>query len=278
MKIHVIETGNFKLDGGAMFGVVPKSIWSKTNSPDENNMCSWALRCLLIEFDDKKIIFDTGIGNKQSVNFFKYYYLHGEDSLMKSLKKIRVNPDDITHVFFTHLHFDHCGGAIMKKNNSLELVFKNALHLTNKVHWELANNPNNRERASFLKENFSLIHEKKQIKFITEGLIFDKIDVRFFHGHTASQMIPIISYKNKKIVFIADLLPSVGHIPIPYVMGYDTQPLLTLKEKEIFFNEAVEQKYILFLEHDIKNEACTLKKIDGKVVVDKMGKLQDLLN
>ena len=278
MKIHVIETGNFKLDGGAMFGVVPKSIWSRTNSPDDNNMCSWALRCLLIEFDEKKIIFDTGIGSKQSEKFFKYYYLHGKDSLINSLKKIKVSPDDITHVFFTHLHFDHCGGAIIKKNNSLELMFKNAVHLTNKVHWELANNPNQREKASFLKENFSLIHEKKQIKFISEGLIFNKIDVRFFHGHTACQMIPIINYKNKKIVFTADLLPSIGHIPIPYVMGYDTQPLLTLKEKEFFFNEAIEKKYILFLEHDVENEACTLKKINEKVVVDKMGKLHDLLS
>ena len=206
MKIHVIETGNFKLDGGAMFGVVPKSIWSRTNSPDDNNMCSWALRCLLIEFDEKKIIFDTGIGSKQSEKFFKYYYLHGKDSLINSLKKIKVSPDDITHVFFTHLHFDHCGGAIIKKNNSLELMFKNAVHLTNKVHWELANNPNPREKASFLKENFSLIHKKKQIKFISEGLIFNKIDVRFFHGHTACQMIPIINYKNKKIVFYCRLI------------------------------------------------------------------------
>jgi len=278
MKIHVINTGNFKLDGGAMFGVVPKTLWSKTNPADQNNMCSWAMRCLLIEIENKKILVDTGIGNKQSEKFFKYFYLHGPDNLLKSLKKIKIEPKEITHVFFTHLHFDHCGGAIIKNKNSLELLFENALHITNKIHWDLANNPNSREKASFLKENFDLIQKNNKLTFINEGEWIKNIEVRFFHGHTAAQMIPIIKYKNKKIVFMADLLPSIGHIPLPYVMGYDTQPLLTLKEKKMFFTEAVENDYILFLEHDYKYECCTLKKTEKGIRLDKFGKLDELLN
>ena len=277
MKIHVINTGNFKLDGGAMFGVVPKTIWSKTNPADQNNMCSWAMRCLLLEIEDKKILFDTGIGNKQSEKFFKYFYLHGSDSLIKSLDKVNVKPEEITHVFFTHLHFDHCGGAIIKNNNSLKLLFNNAIHLTNKAHWELANKPNQREKASFLKENFSLIKEEGQLKFIEEGQLFDNIFVQFFHGHTLSQMIPIIHFNNKKIVFAADLLPSVGHIPLPYVMGYDTQPLVTLKEKAQFLKEAILNKYILFLEHDYKYEACTVKYNINRFQADKVGRLIDFI-
>jgi len=278
MKIHVINTGNFKLDGGAMFGVVPKTLWSKTNPADENNMCSWAMRCLLIETENKKILIDTGIGNKQNEKFFKYFYLHGTENLVTSLRQINIAPEEITDVFFTHLHFDHCGGAIIKHNTSYELLFKNALHITNKIHWDLANNPNTREKASFLKENFDLIQKKNKLKFIEEGMWIKNIEIRFFHGHTAAQMIPIITYKNKKIVFMADLLPSIGHIPLPYVMGYDTQPLLTLKEKKTFFKEAVENDYILFLEHDYKYECCTLKKTEKGIRVDRFGKLNELLD
>ena len=278
MKIHVINTGNFKLDGGAMFGVVPKTLWSKTNPADENNMCSWAMRCLLIETENKKILIDTGIGNKQNEKFFKYFYLHGTENLVTSLKQINIAPEEITDVFFTHLHFDHCGGAIIKHNTSYELLFKNALHITNKIHWDLANNPNPREKASFLKENFDLIQKKNKLKFIEEGMWIKNIEIRFFHGHTAAQMIPIITYKNKKIVFMADLLPSIGHIPLPYVMGYDTQPLLTLKEKKTFFKEAVENDYILFLEHDYKYECCTLKKTEKGIRVERFGKLNELLD
>ena len=278
MKIHVINTGNFKLDGGAMFGVVPKTLWSKTNPADENNMCSWAMRCLLIETENKKILIDTGIGNKQNEKFFKYFYLHGTANLVTSLRQINIAPEEITDVFFTHLHFDHCGGAIIKHNTSYELLFKNALHITNKIHWDLANNPNPREKASFLKENFDLIQKKNKLKFIEEGMWIKNIEIRFFHGHTAAQMIPIITYKNKKIVFMADLLPSIGHIPLPYVMGYDTQPLLTLKEKKTFFKEAVENDYILFLEHDYKYECCTLKKTEKGIRVDRFGKLNELLD
>ncbi|MAQ70452.1 MAG: MBL fold metallo-hydrolase [Flavobacteriales bacterium] len=278
MKIHVINTGNFKLDGGAMFGVVPKTLWSKTNPADQNNMCSWAMRCLLIETENKKILIDTGIGNKQSEKFFQYFYLHGPDNLLESLNKIKIVPEEITHVFFTHLHFDHCGGAIIKNNNSLELLFPNAVHITNKMHWDLANNPNSREKASFLKENFHLIQKKNKLIFIDEGKWTKNIEVRFFHGHTTAQMIPIIKYKNRKIAFMADLLPSIGHIPLPYVMGYDTQPLLTLKEKKMFFKEAVDNNYILFLEHDYKYECCTLKDTEKGFRLDQFGKLDELLN
>ena len=277
MKIHVINTGNFKLDGGAMFGVVPKTIWSKTNPADQNNMCSWAMRCLLLELKDKKILIDSGLGNKQSEKFFKHFYLHGTDNLINSLHQAQVQPEEITHVFFTHLHFDHCGGAIIKKNNSLQLLFKNAIHLTNKVHWKLANKPNQREKASFLKENFALIEKENKLQFIEEGQLFNNIFVKFFHGHTSAQMIPIIHYNNKKIVFVADLLPSIGHIPLPYVMGYDTQPLVTLQEKNQFLQEAVMNNYILFLEHDYNYEACTVKYDGDKFKVDEAGKLIDFL-
>ena len=277
MKIHVINTGNFKLDGGAMFGVVPKTIWSKTNPADKNNMCSWAMRCLLLELEDKKILIDTGIGNKQSEKFFKHFYLHGSDNLINSLHQVNIQPEEITHVFFTHLHFDHCGGAIIRKNNSFQLLFKNAIHLTNQDHWKLANKPNQREKASFLKENFALIEKENKLRFIEEGQLFDNIYVRFFHGHTAAQMIPIIHFNNKKIVFVADLLPSIGHIPLPYVMGYDTQPLVTLQEKNQFLSESVMNNYILFLEHDYQYEACTVKYDNNKFKVDKAGKLIDFL-
>ena len=193
MKISVIETGKFKLDGGAMFGVVPKTIWSRTNPADENNMCSWAMRCLLLEFDNKKILIDTGIGNKQTKKFFEYFYLHGEDNLINSLKKRNISPHQITDVFFTHLHFDHCGGAVIKNNEKYNLLFENAIHLTNETHWNLANNPNGREKASFLKENFNIIEKENKLKFIKEGYLYSNIQVRFFHGHTAAQMIPFIN-------------------------------------------------------------------------------------
>tara|TARA_B100001250_G_C19692092_1_gene740784 strand:- start:219 stop:1055 length:837 start_codon:yes stop_codon:yes gene_type:complete len=277
MKIHVINTGNFKLDGGAMFGVVPKTLWSKSTASDENNMCSWAMRCLLIEFEDKKILIDTGIGNKQNKKFFQHFYLHGNDSLINSLQQINILPEQITHVFFTHLHFDHCGGAIIKENDELQLLFKNATHLTNKTHWELANNPNRRERASFLAENFSLIKEKNQLQFITEGSLYKNFDVRFFHGHTAAQMIPIIKFQKKTIVFMADVLPSTAHVPIPYVMGYDTQPLITLQEKQLFLEEAAKNNYILFLEHDYIFECCTVKQTARGITINKSGKLIDFL-
>ncbi len=274
MKIHPLNTGNFKLDGGAMFGVVPKSIWQKTNPADENNMCSWAMRSMLIEDGDRLTIIDAGIGDKQSEKFFSHYYIHGDDSLHGNLKKLGFSVDDITDVFLTHLHFDHCGGAIQrtKDGERFEPVFKNAQFWSNDRHWTWATEPNPREKASFLSENILPIHESGQLKMIerkadlTEN-VFVNMDVLFVDGHTDSMMIPHIRYKGKTIAFMADLLPSVGHIPLAYVMGYDTRPLLTLTEKEKFLKRAVEEEFVLFLEHDSVNECCTLQMTDKGVRV-----------
>ena len=282
MNIYPLNTGNFKLDGGAMFGVVPKSLWSRTNPPDENNMCSWSMRCMLIEDGNRLILIDTGIGDKQSEKFFSYYYLFGDDSLMGNLKKLGFSPDDITDVFLTHLHFDHCGGAINQvAENSFRPAFKNATYWSTENHWEWAVNPNQREKASFLKENILPIQESGQLKFVNRSgdftsNVFQDIDILFVDGHTESQMIPHIRYKGKTIVFMADLLPSVGHIPLPYVMGYDTRPLKTLSEKEKFLNKAVDNDYILFLEHDHINECCTLKKTEKGVRLDETFKFSDI--
>ncbi len=225
MKIHVLNTGFFKLDGGAMFGVVPKSLWSKTNKADSNNMCSWALRCMLIEQGDRLILVDTGMGEKQSEKFFSYYYLHGEDALDKNLKALGFSRDDITDVFLTHLHFDHCGGAVEwnEEKNGYRPTFKNARYWSTKTHWDWAVTPNDREKASFLKENIMPLQESGQLQFVErDGAfkknVFENFDVLFVDGHTESMMIPHIKYQNKTLVFMADLLPSVGHIPLPYVM------------------------------------------------------------
>lgn len=266
MKIYPLNTGNFKLDGGAMFGVVPKSIWSKTNPADANNMCDWSMRSLLIEDGDRLILIDTGIGDKQSEKFFSHYYLFGNDSLHGNLKKLGFHADDITDVFLTHLHFDHCGGAIQwnKDRTGFVPVFKNATYWSTENHWKWATEPNAREKASFLSENILPIQESGQLKFIERNGNFTKnalpnMDVYFVDGHTESMMIPHINYHGKTLVFMADLLPSTGHIPLPYVMGYDTRPLLTLSEKELFLNTAVENDYLLFLEHDSVNEICNLQ-------------------
>lgn len=275
MKIHVVNTGYFKLDGGAMFGVVPKSLWTRTNPADENNMCSWALRSLLIEDGKRLILIDTGMGDKQSDKFFSHYYLHGDDSLDKSLNQLGFHRDEITDVFLTHLHFDHCGGAVEwnDQKNGYRPAFKNATYWSTQDHWNWAINPNDREKASFLKENILPIQESGQLKFVEKAgdyskEVFNNFDVLFVDGHTESMMIPHIRYKNKTLVFMADLLPSVGHIPLPYVMGYDTRPLTTLKEKGIFLNQAMNEKYVLFLEHDAKNECCTLKETEKGIRLD----------
>ena len=275
MKLHVLNTGYFKLDGGAMFGVVPKSLWSSTNPPDQNNMCSWALRSLLVEDGKKLILIDTGMGEKQSEKFFSYYYLHGEDSLEKNLKKLGYTRDDITDVFLTHLHFDHCGGAVEwnEQKNGYRPAFKNAMYWSTKNHWEWAINPNDREKASFLKENILPIQESGQLQFVekTEAFtknVFPNFDVLFVDGHTESMMIPHIHYQGKTVVFMADLLPSIGHIPLPYVMGYDTRPLITLKEKGAFLRRAQKEDYVLFLEHDSVNECCTLKETEKGIRLD----------
>lgn len=280
MQLYTIDTGFFKLDGGGMFGSVPKVIWSKTNPSDENNLCSWALRSLLIEDNGKLILIDNGIGDKQDDMFFKHYYLHGNSDLHSSLAKNGFSADDITDVFLTHLHFDHCGGSVKWNNNrtKLELTFKNAKYWSNEKHWKWATEPNVREKASFLKDNIIPIQESGHLNFVKkEENIFKNFDALFVNGHTESQMIPHITYKDKKIVFAADLLPSTGHIPLPYVMGYDTRPLITLSEKEIFLNNAAEQEYIIFLQHDYYNECCTVKKTDKGVRLKETFQLTDIL-
>ena len=270
MKLSVINTGYFKLDGGAMFGVVPKKLWIKTNEPDQNNLCTWAMRSLLIEDGNKLILIDTGIGNKQTDKFFSHYHLHGGDTLESSLMNSGYSLDDVTDVVLTHLHFDHCGGAVKWKNSDreiLEPVFNNATYWSNKNHWEWATKPNPREKASFLSNNIAPIEQSGQLKFIERNNqltknVFENIDIFFADGHTESQMIPIINYNGQKIAFMADLLPSIGHIPLPYVMGYDTRPLKTLEEKSIFLKLACENNYLLYLQHDSKNETCKLQSTE----------------
>ena len=272
MQIHVLNTGFFKLDGGAMFGVVPKTIWQKTNPSDEFNMCTWAMRSLLIEDGNKLILVDTGIGNKQSDKFFSHYFLHGDDSLDGNLQKLGFSKDDISDVFLTHLHFDHCGGSIEwnESKSGYRPAFKNATFWSTENHWEWATKPNPREKASFLSENILPIQESGQLQFLerTENFTLNSLpnmDVLFVDGHTESMMIPHIKYKGKTIVFMADLLPSVGHIPLPYVMGYDTRPLITISEKEAFLNRAANEEFILFFEHDSVNECCTVQHTEKGV-------------
>lgn len=270
MNLYTIETGFFKLDGGAMFGVVPKAIWNKTNPADGNNLCTWAMRLLLIEDAGRLILVDTGIGNKQSEKFFSHYYLHGDVTLDSSLAKHGFHRNDITDVFLTHLHFDHVGGAVIRESEKLIPAFKNAIYWSNKQHWDWAVNPNEREKASFLKENILPIEESGQLKFIPveDGYPFtENISIRFVFGHTDAMMLPLINYKNTPLLYMADLLPSVGHIPLPYVMAYDMFPLKTLTEKKVFLNEAADKGYTLFMEHDPINECCTLQHTEKGVKV-----------
>lgn len=277
MKIYPIEAGNFKLDGGAMFGVVPKTLWSKTNPADSNNLIDMAARCLLIEKGDKLILIDTGMGEKQSEKFFGYYNLWGDESIDRSLKNAGFHRDDVTDIFLTHLHFDHCGGCIQwnKERTGYEPAFKNARFWSNKEHWEWATNPNAREKASFLKENILPMQQCGKLHFLERDTSQNYIDSDYFNfgvlfadGHTDKQMIPHINYKEKTLVFMGDLLPTAGHVPLPYVMGYDTRPLITLSEKEKFLNEAADKNYYLFLEHDAQNEIITLKHTEKGVRLD----------
>ncbi|MBS1490277.1 MAG: MBL fold metallo-hydrolase [Bacteroidetes bacterium] len=280
MQLHVINTGFFKLDGGAMFGVVPKTIWQKTNPADAHNLCTWAMRCLLIEDGGKLILIDNGIGSKQSHDFFKHYYLHGEDTLTGSLQACGYSENDVTDMFLTHLHFDHCGGGVKKEGDRLQLVFKNAVYWSNEAHWQWATQPNAREKASFLKENIFPMQESGHLKFINEKdsrSPFNDIEIFYASGHTDKMMIPKIRYKGYTLCYMADLLPSVGHIPLPYVMGYDTRPLLTLEEKEKFLKEAAANNYILFLEHDPVNECCTVKETERGVRLDRTFSLKEIL-
>ncbi len=278
MRLHVINTGFFKLDGGAMFGVVPKSIWQKLYPPDEKNLCSWAMRCLLIEDGDKLTLIDNGFGDKQESKFTNYYYLHGDDSLVPSIKKAGFSPDDVTDVFLTHLHFDHCGGGVRLENGKPILTFKNATYWSNADHWNWATVPNHREKASFLKENILPMQESGQLKFIdaTQPSPFPQFGIFYSSGHTEKMMLPMIEYKDSIICFVADLLPSSGHIPVPYVMAYDTRPLLTMEEKEKFLNMAVEKNCILFFEHDPVVECCTLQSSDRGVRLHETFQLNEL--
>ncbi len=278
MKLFSINTGYFKLDGGAMFGVVPKSIWNKINTADENNMCSWALRCLLIQDDERLILVDTGMGNKQDEKFFGHYYLHGDDTLEKSLATHGFTKDDITDVILTHLHFDHCGGAIIKEGEQFVPAFKNATYWSNERHWKWAIEPNDREKASFLKENILPILESGKLKFIEKSAneFPPNIMIRQVFGHTEAMMLPQVTYKGKSILYMADLLPSAGHIPLPYVMAYDMFPLTTLNEKKSFLTEAFENDYVLFFEHDPQIECCTLQMTDKGIRLKDSFKLSDL--
>ncbi|WP_340203631.1 MBL fold metallo-hydrolase [Ascidiimonas sp. W6] len=286
MKLHPIETGNFKLDGGAMFGVVPKTIWSRTNPANSNNLIDMAARCLLIEEGNRLILIDTGMGNKQSEKFFGYYDLWGDYDLDSSLEKAGFHRDDITDVFMTHLHFDHCGGCINwnKDKTGFEPAFKNARFWTNKNHWQWATEPNAREKASFLKENIMPLEESGQLHFIKtpSGNYSSNLemgfDILFVDGHTEKQMLPTLKYQGKTLVFMADLLPTTGHIPLAYVMGYDTRPLITLNEKAVFLEKAANENYYLFLEHDANTELCTVKHTEKGIRLDQTFTFNEIFN
>lgn len=278
MRLHPIETGYFKLDGGAMFGVVPKKLWSKQLPPDENNLCTWAMRCLLVETGDRLILVDNGMGNKQDAKFFSHYEPHGDATLESSLSAKGFTPDDITDVFLTHLHFDHCGGSMRwnSRKDGFEPVFRNAQYWSNEHHWKWATEPNAREKASFLKENILPIKESGQLRFVDVGRrsaeenvfipeIFPGFGALLVNGHTDAMMIPFISYKERTVIYMADLLPSVHHIPLPWVMGYDTRPLLTLQEKRDVLELAAAEQHILFFEHDAQHECCTVASTEKGV-------------
>lgn len=298
MQLYSIETGYFKLDGGAMFGVVPKSIWNKLQPADENNLCTWAMRCLLIEDGKRLILVDTGIGNKQDQKFFSHYYLHGDASLNSSLADHGFHPDDITDVFLTHLHFDHVGGAVVRSNDKLVPAFSQATYWSNQLHWDHALEPNPREKASFLKENIVPLQQSGQLKFIahpfddleetagwaaypplhaTSVQFTENINIRFVSGHTESMMLPEISFKGKKILYAADLLPCVGHVPLPYIMAYDIEPLKTMAEKASFLNEYCKDDHVIFLEHDPENECCTLQQTEKGVRVSEKFTLREAI-
>ena len=279
MNLYTIDTGLFKLDGGAMFGVVPKAIWNRTNPADENNLCTWAMRCLLVEDGDRLILVDTGIGNKQDAKFFSHYYLHGDATLDNSLAKHGFNREDITDVFLTHLHFDHVGGAVEREGETLVPAFKKATYWSNEKHWQWATNPNDREKASFLKENILPIQESGQLKFVdtnSEAIFNENFKLRLVSGHTESMMLPLITYKGKQLLYMADLTPSTGHLPIPYVMAYDMFPLTTLGEKKAILGEAVDHEFVLYFEHDPINECCTLQRTEKGIRVKETFKLAEL--
>ena len=282
MTIHTIDTGLFKLDGGAMYGVVPRSMWQKLNPPDANNMCTWAMRCLLVEDGGRLLLIDTGIGEKQDEKFRGHFYLHGDDTLEKSLRKLGFTSADVTDVFLTHLHFDHCGGSVVRRPDGvLQLAFPNATYWSNEEHWNWATTPNPREKASFLTENILPIQESGHLKFIDlQGGVPDALpqfsEIIRADGHTEKMMVPLMEYKGRKLAFMADLLPSAGHVPLPYVMSYDVRPLITMTEKEAVLRRAAEENWVLLLEHDPTNEACTVQMTDRGVRLGETLRLADL--
>ncbi|PVH24458.1 MBL fold metallo-hydrolase [Sphingobacterium corticibacter] len=278
MHLYTIDTGFFKLDGGAMFGVVPQSLWSRTNPPDAKNLCTWATRLLLMEDGNQLTLIDTGLGDKQDAKFFGHYDLHGDATLDSSLAKHGFHRDDITDIILTHLHFDHCGGAIKRESEQLIPAFKNAKYWSNEKHWDWATvDPNPREKASFLKENILPIQESGQLNFLAEGQSFnDQVAIRYANGHTEAMMLPQIQYKGKTILYMADLLPSVGHIPIPYVMSYDVRPLVTMDERKDYWQEIVDNEYILYLEHDPEHECCTLQHTEKGIRLKETFKLSEI--
>ncbi len=279
MKVYTINTGLFKLDGGAMHGVVPKSMWQKVNPADDNNMCSWAMRCMLIEDGNKLILIDTGMGNKQDEKFFSHYYPHGEDSLERSIQQLGFSNDDITDVFLTHLHFDHCGGAVSKHGESLTPAFKNATYWSNEKHWQSAINPNVREKASFLKENMLPLQESGQLRFVTDKIelsLSENIEIITVNGHTESMMLPLVKYNDKSILYCADLVPSMAHVSLPWVMAYDMQPLETLHEKETILKRAADNNWYLFLEHDLHNECSSLIQTERGIRHGEVFKLSEI--
>jgi glyoxylase-like metal-dependent hydrolase (beta-lactamase superfamily II) len=279
MDIHTLDTGFFKLDGGAMFGVVPKTIWQKSVPADADNLCTWAMRCLLVQDGNRLILIDNGIGQKQEQSFLKHYHLSGEATLSSSLKKLGFTETDITDVILTHLHFDHCGGSVQKNDDKLSLTFPNARYWSNSGHWDWAVNPNPREKSSFLKENILPIQQSGHLNFIEpdQKSPFENIDFYFADGHTEKQMIPKIRKGNQTFVFCADLVPSMAHIPIPYVMGYDMRPLLTMQEKQNLLQEATENEYILIFEHDAQNESCTVEMTEKGIRMKESGFLQNFI-
>ena len=282
MTIHALDTGLFKLDGGAMFGVVPRSLWQKLNPPDANNMCTWAMRCLLIEDGNQLVLIDNGIGDKQDEKFRGHFYLHGDDTLEKSLQKLGFTSADVTDVFLTHLHFDHCGGSVRRQpDGRLHTAFANATYWSNEAHWNWAVHPNAREKASFLAENILPIQESGQLKFVdpaagVPAALPQFSDLLFADGHTEKMMVPVMQYRGRTLAYMADLLPSTGHIPLPYVMGYDVRPLLTLGEKEAVLRRAAEENWVLLLEHDPVNEACTVEMTERGVRLKEVVKISDL--
>jgi glyoxylase-like metal-dependent hydrolase (beta-lactamase superfamily II) len=283
MQIYSIDTGLFKLDGGAMFGVVPKVIWQKQVPADENNLCTWSMRCMLIVDGDRKILIDTGMGDKQSEKFFSYYYPSGDETLLGSLKKIGLGPEDITDVILTHLHFDHCGAAVKKEGEQLLPTFPNATYWSNRSHWQWATAPNPREKASFLKENILPLQEAGCLNFIEEKKgertkFSDNIEILFSYGHTEAMMCPIIAYGNKKVVFVADLIPSAAHIPLSYIAGYDMFPLISMEEKKSFLEEAADQQYVLFFGHDAEHECATVERTEKGIRLKEKLSLNDIIS